>query len=130
MRGLGAVANMRFGPGVLGRLGSVLAVSEVVLGAVAVALALRDTSATLRVVYTMVSLLLIYLVGGLVYALLQPRAAALESGDWTQVLLSDAAMKSAPGSQIPVAKPALIELQPVQNPKLDEPSDGEIPEDA
>jgi hypothetical protein len=115
MRGLGAVANMKFGPGVLGRIGSVLAVSEVVLGSIAFALAFKDTQACLTVVYMMVGLVAAYLLGGLIYALLQPRAAAL---DWTQVLLRDVAMKAPPGSQLPSTSPTIIDLTPIQNPQL------------
>jgi hypothetical protein len=96
--GLGAVANMRFGPGVVGRIGSVLMVFIVAMGAIGLVLAVTRPDLLLHLIYLVAAIVVLFVVGSFVYAHVQPQAAALDSAHWAKVLTHDV-MRAGPGGE-------------------------------
>lgn len=114
-RTLGAVAEIKVGPGVLGRLGSVIIASLIVLAviAVVVGLATGDLNGLLTIVYLVSGLSALYLIVAFIYALLQPEAAAMESAHLMQYRLKDMGAKNV---TLEGRAKEMLSMQPTTNP--------------
>lgn len=95
-RALGAFGKIRFGPGVLGRLGLVLGIGIVVLGSLGWAIRTDGAEMVLQIVYVIAGLIVLFVVGGFFYAHLHPEAAALESAHYTKIAMHKSASNVVP----------------------------------
>jgi hypothetical protein len=112
--GLGAVVRGKFGPGALGRLGTVVNVGVVMTGAVAVVMAITHPEYAFYIVCGIFGLLAIFLIAGFSYALIHPEAATMDSSDFTRVRLKELGAKDVPPRLIaershPIENPMVIE---------------------
>lgn len=95
-RALGAVGRMKFGPGVLGRLGTTVSVVVVVLGVLGWAVRSSGAEPVLTIAAMIFALAALLIIGGFLYAHFHPELSALESSHYTRIATQRAASNTVP----------------------------------
>lgn len=110
-RALEAFSKIRFGPGVVARVGVVIGLTVVVLGALGIALAAvgGGTIAVLSIAGMILLATLVFVPAAFWYAHTHPEAAALDSAHLMKVLLGRAATAQSVPIEVQDAQSTLIE---------------------
>lgn len=115
---LSGVLKASFGPGAIGRIGTVVIAMMVVLAVLAVLLAFVYPIAIIGVAVAVVGVVVTFMLLAFSYATKFPEFAAMDGSQIARVMIQDLAQKPLPG-----APPIELRAAPIENPLLLDPAE-------